>query len=284
MTIIKTTQNIRQYLAPFRKERIALVPTMGCLHAGHISLIRKAKRLADIVIVSIYVNPRQFGEQEDFSQYPKTFEKDKNICLEEGVSCIFNPEKLYADDGPKITSKVVEMDQMLCGISRSGHFDGVATVVNILFNIIQPHIAIFGEKDWQQLAIIRRMAHDLHMPVEIIGSTIIREHDGLAMSSRNRYLNTCEREKAAMLYATLIHMQAIAKKTTQVDHILSEGHNFLAKYGLSPEYLEIRHEDKLELIQKLSDDIPSRIFMAVKIGQTRLIDNLSLSAHMEPIQ
>ncbi|MDQ6955130.1 MAG: pantoate--beta-alanine ligase [Mariprofundaceae bacterium] len=284
MKSIRSTQQVRQYLAPFREERIALVPTMGCLHAGHISLIRKAKRLADIVVVSIYVNPRQFGEHEDFSQYPKTFEKDEELCRKEGVHCIFHPEKLYADDGPKITSKVAHMDQMLCGVSRSGHFDGVATVVNILFNIIQPNIAIFGEKDWQQLAIIRRMAYDLHMPIEIIGSGIVREHDGLAMSSRNRYLNACEREKASMLYASLKRIQQLAENSKNIDYLLEEGHDFLDKHQLSAEYLEIRNENNLEIIHQLKADTPARIFIAVKIGQTRLIDNIPLIPRMECIQ
>ena len=265
---------LQQYLAGVKQKRIALVPTMGCLHAGHISLIRKAKCLADIVVVSIYVNPLQFGANEDLDNYPRVFEDDAAICKAEGVDCVFHPHDLYPEDGAKITLKVHALDNMLCGASRSGHFDGVVTVVSILFNLVQPNIAVFGEKDWQQLAIIRRMVSDLHMPVEIIGSEIVREPDGLAMSSRNRYLSPAERQKALRLSQTLCLMQNDINIGGKAINIIDVGMDNLKKHQVSPEYLEIRHAFTLKSENKITPQ--SRIFIAAKIGNTRLIDNAAL--------
>jgi pantoate--beta-alanine ligase len=279
MIIAETPDKIQQYLAPLRTKCIALVPTMGCLHEGHISLIRKAKCLADIVVVSIYVNPMQFGENEDFSKYPSTFEKDTEICKNEGVDVIFHPANLYPNDGAKITLKVSDMNNMLCGISRPSHFDGVVTVVSILFNIIRPNISIFGEKDWQQLAIIRRMVSDLHMPIEITGSDIIRESDGLAMSSRNRYLNPDERQKSLFLSQTMLLMKNNTKQGEKASKSIKFGIDNLKKYAICPEYLEIR--DELTLRPENTITPQSRIFIASKIGKTRLIDNISLSIESE---
>ncbi|MDQ6968803.1 MAG: pantoate--beta-alanine ligase [Mariprofundaceae bacterium] len=279
MNISQTPEKIRELLTPLRGQHIALVPTMGCLHAGHISLIRKAKSLADVVIVSIYVNPLQFGENEDFHQYPKTFEKDAEICKNEGVDVIFHPKNLYPDDGPNITLKISHMGHLLCGKSRPTHFDGVVTVVNILFNIIHPDIAIFGEKDWQQLAIIRRMVSDLHMPIEVIGSEIIREADGLAMSSRNRYLSPDERQKSLFLSQTMLLMKSNTKNSHKASKIIRFGIDNLKKYGISIEYLEICNE--LTLNPENSITPQSRIFIAAKIGSTRLIDNMPLSITTE---
>jgi pantoate--beta-alanine ligase len=277
MKIIRDADELRLQLAGLRNERIALVPTMGCLHEGHLSLIRKAKRLADIVVVSVYVNPLQFGPNEDFSSYPRTFNADADLCREQGVDIIFHPENLYPHAGPQVTLKVSGLDEGLCGTNRPGHFDGMATVVNILFNIVQPDLAIFGEKDWQQLTIIRRMASDLHMPVEIVGSETLREEDGLAMSSRNRYLNADERRQATALFAALeaMHKQA-ASGEQQVAALLQTGATLLDQHGIVPEYLEIRHEDSLAPIDSL-DEGPARAFVAARVGPARLIDNLSLS-------
>ena len=265
---------LRQYLAGVKQKRIALVPTMGCLHAGHISLIRKAKSLADIVVVSIYVNPLQFGANEDLDNYPRVFEDDAAICKAEGVGCVFHPHDLYPEDGAKITLKVHALDNMLCGASRSGHFDGVVTVVSILFNLVQPNIAVFGEKDWQQLAIIRRMVSDLHMPVEIIGSEIVREPDGLAMSSRNRYLSPAERQKALRLSQALYLMQNDINIGGKAINIIDVGIDNLKKHQIFPEYLEIRHALTLKPENTITSQ--SRIFIAAKIGNTRLIDNAAL--------
>lgn len=281
MNISQTPEQIRQYLAPLRKRSIALVATMGCLHEGHISLIRKAKSLADIVVVSIYVNPMQFGENEDFNQYPKTFEKDAEICKNEGVDAIFHPENLYPDDGAKITLKASAMSNILCGISRPSHFDGVVTVVNMLFNIIQPNISVFGEKDWQQLAIIRRMVSDLHMPIEIIGSEIIRENDGLAMSSRNRYLDPDEHQKSLILSQTIFLIKKNIKQGQKTSKSIQFGIDNLKNNAISIEYLDVCNE--LTLTPENTITPQSRIFIAAKIGKTRLIDNISLRIESEKI-
>ncbi|MDQ6956178.1 MAG: pantoate--beta-alanine ligase [Mariprofundaceae bacterium] len=279
MNISQTPEKIRALIAPLRGQRIALVPTMGCLHAGHISLIRKAKYLADVVVVSIYVNPLQFGENEDFNQYPKTFEKDAEICKNEGVDVIFHPENLYPENGARVTLKVSDMSNMLCGIARPSHFDGVLTVVNMLFNIIQPNIAIFGEKDWQQLAIIRRMVSDLHMPIEIVGSEIIRETDGLAMSSRNRYLNPSERQQSLVLSEVIRLIKNNIQQGEKTTKSINLGMDNLKKHDISPDYLEIRNEITLQPENTITPQ--SRMFIAAKIGKTRLIDNISLKTESE---
>ena len=279
MNISETPEQIRQFLAPLRSKNIAFVATMGCLHAGHINLIRKAKSLADVVVVSIYVNPMQFGENEDFSKYPNTFEKDTEICKNEGVDVIFHPSNLYPSDGAKVTLKVRDISNLLCGISRPSHFDGVVTVVNMLFNIIRPDIAIFGEKDWQQLAIIRRMVSDLHMPIEIIGSDIIRESDGLAMSSRNRYLSPSERQKSLCLSQTMLLVKNNIQQGEKASKSLQFGIDNLKKYDIQPEYIEIR--DELTLKPENTITPQSRMFIAAKIGTTRLIDNTSLKSATE---
>jgi len=281
--VIEEVQALRQQLADFRQDSIALVPTMGCLHAGHVSLIRKAKRLADVVVVSIYVNPLQFGEGEDFEQYPRTFEEDVKICEAEAVDVLFHPKNLYADDGVKISLHVHEVDGVLCGASRVGHFDGVVTVVNMLFNIVQPKLAIFGEKDWQQLTILRRMVADLHMPIMVVGSALIREEDGLAMSSRNRYLNVEERQHALMLSRALKKMQELAAQGERNSDSLAAGLKYLEAANIQPEYLEIRHEHTL-LPSTAMPMLTDRVFVAATIGRTRLIDNMPLLKTLEKIE
>ena len=277
MNIVTTTTELRRQLAPMRgQERIAFVPTMGCLHEGHLSLIRKAKKMADIVLVSIYVNPLQFGPNEDFNAYPRTFEQDCELCEKEGVEIIFHPENLYPADGIKVSLKVDELDSTLCGASRPGHFDGVVTVVTMLFNIVEPDIAIFGEKDYQQLTIITRMVSDLHMDVEIVSAPALREPDGLAMSSRNRYLSEDERSRAPRLHETLQSMQALFEQgETDSDKLIALGKAKLSDAGIRPEYLEIRDAQNLKPAEQLADS-PARIFIAAKVGNTRLIDNIAL--------
>ncbi len=276
MNIIETTEELRRTLAPVRgRDRIAFVPTMGCLHEGHLSLIRKAKRLADIVVVSIYVNPMQFGPNEDFDAYPRTFKADAALCEKEGVDIIFHPRNLYPADGIKVSLKVDELDNCLCGASRPGHFDGVVTVVNILFNIVQPDIAIFGEKDWQQLAIITRMVNDLQMGIEIVGAPTLRERDGLAMSSRNRYLSDEDRNRAPRLYEALREMADLLDQgETLPEELIKRGCARLADAGIEPDYLEIRDAATLEKTETI--DVPCRILIAAKIGNARLIDNIAL--------
>ncbi len=282
MNVVTTTTELRRQLALFRKkERIAFVPTMGCLHEGHLSLIRKAKRVADSVVVSIYVNPMQFGPNEDLDAYPRTFEADRELCEKEGVDVLFHPENLYPADGIKISLNVNELDRCLCGASRPGHFDGVATVVNMLFNIVQPDIAIFGEKDYQQLVIIKRMVHDLQMNVEIIAGETLREDDGLAMSSRNRYLDKQERKLAPRLYATLQAMkQAFERGERNSAELISLGKKQLSEAGIAPEYLEIRDAQSLHPVKQAGEQ-PNRIFIAANIGNARLIDNIALEGPMD---
>ena len=277
MKIAETATDIRKLLAPHRaKSRIALVPTMGCLHEGHLSLIRKAHEVADIVVVSIYVNPMQFGQNEDLDAYPRTLDTDAAACKAEGVEHLFHPENLYREGGPKVTLTVAELADCLCGKSRLGHFDGVATVVNILFNIIQPDVAVFGEKDWQQLAIIRRMVRDLHMPVEVIGAPTVREKDGLAMSSRNRFMDKDKRFISKELNASLRSIDDVyIKGERSASALIASGHSYLAEHGIEPEYLEIRTASDLQSIEHLNG-VVARAFVAAKVGSARLIDNIAL--------
>jgi len=277
MRVANTTAEIRRQLKSLRASKsIAFVPTMGCLHEGHLSLIRKAKQMADIVVVSIYVNPLQFAPNEDLDKYPRTFDEDAKLCAAEGVDFIFHPATLYGKTGPKVSLKVDKLADCLCGESRPGHFDGVATVVNLLFNIVQPDIAIFGEKDWQQLAIIRRMVNDLQMPIEIIGCATIRESDGLAKSSRNRYLTESERGVALALSKSLSAMQQLAANgESDIEVLISVATRILHNAGITPEYLDIRSASSLKMKRKLNRQ-PARVFIAAKVGTTRLIDNMPL--------
>ncbi|GAV19513.1 pantoate--beta-alanine ligase [Mariprofundus micogutta] len=278
MRIAHTTAEIRRQLSPLRSrgKSIAFVPTMGCLHKGHLSLIEKAKEEADIVVVSIYVNPLQFGPNEDLEQYPRPFDQDARLCAEAGVDFIFHPANLYPKAGPKITLTVEKLSDCLCGANRPGHFDGVVTVVNLLFNIVQPDIAVFGEKDWQQLAIIRRMVADLQMPIEIIGSPTIREADGLAKSSRNRYLSDHDRRQAIALSKALLGMQELAAAGEKdIKTLKQRAHATLADAGIRAEYLDIRSARSLKNKRKLNKQ-PARAFIAAKVGNARLIDNMPL--------
>lgn len=278
MKTATTAAEVRNFLKPLQKngKRVAFVPTMGCLHSAHMSLVKKARSVADIVVVSIYINPLQFGPHEDFDRYPRTFESDSNLCDKAGVDLIFHPTTLYPEGSPQTTVKAGKLSDCLCGTSRLGHFDGVATVVNILLNIVQPDIAIFGEKDWQQLAIIRRMASDLQLPVEIIGSKTVREADGLAMSSRNRYLSKGDRAKATALSKALLSMQSMAAKGERsVKQLKSTATSTLTAAAIKAEYLDIRSADNLEAKDELND-LPARAFIAAKVGSTRLIDNIPL--------
>lgn len=279
MRVVENTQALREALAPLRaRGRVAFVPTMGCLHAGHAALMRQARKLADVVVASIYVNPLQFGPNEDFARYPRSFEADCKMCEAEGVDLIFHPATLYPEEGPKVTLKVEGLGEALCGATRPGHFDGVATVVSILFNAVQPDVALFGEKDWQQLAVIRRMVADLHMPVEVVGVPTVRESGGLAMSSRNRYLNKEELLNGRALSAALATMQLkAAAGERDAGVLLDTGRRVLANAGIEPEYLEIRDAESLESVRRL-DGSPVRAFVAARVGPARLIDNMSLES------
>ncbi len=277
MRVAHTTAEMRRQLKTLRDHKtIAFVPTMGCLHNGHTRLIKAAKELADIVVVSIYVNPLQFGPNEDLEKYPRPFERDAQMCEAAGVDFIFHPTSLYSKSGPRVTLKATKLSDCLCGDTRPGHFDGVVTVVNILFNIVRPDFAIFGEKDWQQLAIIRRMVNDLQMPIEIIGAKIVREADGLAMSSRNRYLSKADRKQALVLSRALITMQKLAADGEgDVEVLKSAAQAILTSANITTQYLDVRNATSLKNKRKLNNQ-SSRAFIAAQVGSARLIDNMPL--------
>jgi pantoate--beta-alanine ligase len=257
-------------------ERIAFVPTMGNLHAGHGSLVGRASELADRVIVSIFVNPLQFGPNEDFAAYPRTPDEDRRVLESLHVDLLFAPEvaDIYPR-GQESTARVhvPVIEDILCGAFRPGHFMGVATVVTKLLNIVQPDVAVFGEKDYQQLMIIRRAALDLCMPVEIVGVPTMREADGLAMSSRNRYLSARERAVAPTIHAELDRARsAIESGSTDFAAIAQRGSEALRQAGFRPDYFEIRDAATLQEPNAQSRDLV--VLTAARIGRARLIDNV----------
>lgn len=274
-------QTIR-HLDPFKKmvnasrsanRRIALVPTMGALHAGHMALVTKAKALADDVIVSIFVNPIQFGPNEDLSRYPRQEAQDAALLLDAGVTGLWLPgvEVMYPQ-GFATTISVAKLGDGLCGAARPGHFDGVATVVAKLLTQVQPDIAVFGEKDWQQLAVIRRMALDLNLGVEIVGAPIVRDVDGLALSSRNAYLSDDERRAALALPRALQAAGAQIEAGARIGPALDQAKNKLLQAGFaSVDYVALVDSASLEPLETL--DREARMLAAARIGTTRLIDN-----------
>lgn len=260
---------------------IGLVPTMGALHAGHMALVDKARRECDIIVVTIFVNPLQFGPNEDFDKYPRAFENDLAMCREHDVDCVFNPtvNELYPGDlGSRTTVEPPErLVDKLCGVFRPGHFRGVTTVVMKLFNITLPDVAFFGEKDYQQLAVIRQMVEDLNHPVQIVGVPTVREADGLAMSSRNAYLSSVERAKAPELNAVLREVnEKIVNEQSTVRDALDQGRQKLTELGFEVQYLEACDSITLEKLETFS--LPMVLLVAAKLGQVRLIDNLIVRA------
>lgn len=259
-------------------QSVALVPTMGNLHAGHIKLVHEARRRADFVVVSIFVNPTQFGANEDFGSYPRTLDADAAMLAEAACNLVFapSPEEMYPDGRSQVTTvQVGEITDMLCGASRPGHFTGVATVVSKLFNIVQPDLALFGEKDYQQLAVIRRMTAELCFPITIIGVPTERAEDGLALSSRNGYLSADERAQAPLLHQTLQQVKtAILGGQSDLSELTSAALAHLSKCGFEPDYLEIRHAT---LRPATPEDHDLVILVAARLGKTRLIDNLAFT-------
>ena len=266
-----------------RRERIAVVPTMGNLHEGHLQLLKRACRSADKVVVSIFVNPMQFGPHEDFAAYPRTLKQDSLKLAENGAHLLFAPDvdELYphgSDDSVRV--EVPGLSAILCGASRPGHFTGVATVVAKLFNALRPHVAVFGEKDYQQLLVVRRMVADLCMAVEIIAEPTVRESDGLAMSSRNVYLSAEERRRAPALYQTLQWLSERITRGMDYDGLEIQGMNILQESGFRPDYVAIRRAEDLQAPQAADSRLV--ILSAAWLGKTRLIDNLPLTLKDQP--
>lgn len=257
-----------------RGKSVGFVPTMGALHKGHTSLIEKAKKDNDVVILSIFVNPTQFTAGEDYYSYPRDIEKDKTTASDIGVDYLFLPsvDEMYPE-GYKTFVNVEDITEPLCGKFRIGHFKGVATVVLKLFNIVKPHRAYFGEKDYQQLLVIRRMARDLNLDIEIINMPTIREGDGLAMSSRNRYLNQKEMVSAAAIYKALKISQEMVKDSERMSkNIITEMERVIKNEdGIKIDYISICDPDTLEDVKIINDR--ALIAIAVRIGNARLIDN-----------
>lgn len=282
MQIARTLEMLRKSLTALRADgqTVALVPTMGALHEGHLTLVRRAKAQADHVVVSIFVNPRQFGAGEDLDAYPRQLERDAQLLEDEGVSLVWAPapQEVYPE-GYATNISVAGISEGLCGADRPGHFDGVATVVCKLFNQVAPDMAFFGEKDWQQLAVIRRMARDLdlnwpHVDA-IYGVPIVREKDGLAMSSRNAYLSPEQRQEAAALPRAMKAAIVELSEGGAADRLLEDMRQDLLASGFdSVDYAELRDADSLAPLA--SDNGNARLFVAARIGGTRLIDNMEI--------
>ena len=281
MRTCKSNAQLQAALKRFRSEgqSIVFVPTMGNLHEGHLDLVRKARTLCDIVVVSIFVNPLQFGAGEDLDGYPRTMAADKEKLFAEGVQLLYAPgvEDIYPDGMSRQTIvSVPELGDTLCGSSRPGHFDGVTTVVSKLFNIVQPDVSVFGEKDFQQLSIVRKMVKDLCMAIEIVGVKTTRDEDGLAKSSRNGYLSQAERSIAPLLHQTLTTCrEAIACDFDNFLQLESHARMKLLQAGFEPDYFAIRDARTLRAVTEDTEEIA--ILAAASLGNTRLIDNVRLS-------
>jgi pantoate--beta-alanine ligase len=281
MEIIRTPEAMQQRALDVKRQgkRIGFVPTMGFLHEGHLSLMRLARNRCDVLVVSIFVNPAQFGPNEDLSAYPRDFERDEQLCERAAVDIVFYPEPgaMYAADA-SVWVDEVKLSAGLCGAARPGHFRGVCTVVAKLFNVVQPDLAVFGEKDAQQLRIIERMVRDLNIPVTIVRGPIVREADGLAMSSRNKYLSVTQRANALCLQRALQRAQSLVAKGERTAAVIGQAMRELIE-GVPEaaiDYIEFVEDQTLAPV----DCIEGRILvaLAVKIGSTRLIDNALLEA------
>jgi len=280
MDTVTTVTAVREHVRRWRSEgrRVAFVPTMGNLHAGHVSLIDTARSHGDRFVASIFVNPMQFGPNEDYAQYPRTPTQDARMLTEAGCNLMFMPDvaAIYPNGSERATRvDVPSLSRILDGEFRPGHFEGVSTIVAALFHIVEPDVAVFGEKDFQQLTIIRRMVADLCMPVEIVGAPTVRDTDGLAMSSRNQYLTPAERQTAPIIYQTL---QAAAKRLqagdTEFSSIENTGVATLQKAGMKPDYFSIRRAQ--DLGAPASDTRHLVVLTAARLGKARLIDNIQI--------
>ncbi|TGD70934.1 pantoate--beta-alanine ligase [Mangrovimicrobium sediminis] len=281
MRTCTTNAQLRAALQRHRTDNlsIAFVPTMGNLHEGHLNLVRRAKAMCDIVVVSIFVNPLQFGPNEDLDNYPRTLAADKEKLFSEGVHLLFAPgvEEIYPEGMQSQTVvSVPDLGDTLCGASRPGHFDGVTTVVSKLLNIVGPDVAVFGEKDFQQLSIVRKMVKDLCMPVDIVAVATARDDDGLAKSSRNGYLTSRQRSIAPLLHETLANTrEAIACGFDNFLQLESHARMKLLQAGFEPDYFAIRDARTLRAVTDGTEEIA--ILAAARLGNTRLIDNVRLA-------
>ncbi|UCF35225.1 MAG: pantoate--beta-alanine ligase [Phycisphaerales bacterium] len=268
--------------AKWRRETVGLVPTMGALHEGHLSLIRASRQRCNVTVVTIFVNPKQFGPNEDLDAYPRPLEKDLEACRAEGVDVVFVPsvEKMYPPDS-STDVHVARVSEGLCGAHRPGHFDGVTTVVLKLFNILPADVAFFGEKDYQQLMVIKRMVRDLDVPIEIVGCPIVREPDGLAMSSRNVYLSEEERKQAGCLSRSLFdavrHVRSGERNCAELTRRIRQQIEMAGPSTI--DYIEIVDAETLEPLATV--DRLARICLAVRIGPARLIDNIGVDPSAE---
>ena len=278
MQVIESVDALKAHLRPLQREglQVGFVPTMGALHAGHLSLVEAAARQAEVVVVSIFVNPTQFGPNEDLSRDPRDLAGDLAKLRDVGTSVVFHPpvEAIYPL-GHQTRVEVTQVTRGLCGAERPGHFEGVATVVTALFGIVRPDVAVFGEKDYQQLATIRTLVRDLHLDVEIVGAPLVRETDGLAMSSRNAYLSPRERLSALSLSRGLFRARDLYSAGERNAALLvGAAHAELDLVGVEAEYLELRHAATLAPLTRA--DGPSVLLVAARVGRTRLIDNVIL--------
>lgn len=282
--LVHTIKEVREQIKEWKKAglTVGLVPTMGALHNGHLSLIKKAVEKCDKVVVSVFVNPIQFCPGEDLDKYPRTLEADQKLCESNGVNIVFapTPSEMYGDCQMRTNDFLTYVIppffyvNKLCGKSRVGHFDGVCTVVNKLFNIVQPDFAFFGQKDAQQLIIIKKMVKDLNIPVEIIPCPIVREESGLALSSRNKYLSEEDKIQALALSKILSNIKNCYKKgITDVEALKETAYQFLNDHH-DLEYLEFMNEENLDEMTTADDH--TRVFIACKVGGVRLIDNILL--------
>jgi pantoate--beta-alanine ligase len=280
MEIARTTTELSAHIDRLKSagKKIAFVPTMGALHAGHLSLVDLAHKNADAVVSSVFVNPTQFGPKEDFSRYPRQEAADADMLQKSGVDILFLPTvDIIYPGGAASDIRVPEpFSSILCGAFRPGHFDGVATVVARLLKLVQPTHAVFGEKDFQQLMVIRWLVDALKLGVTILPAPILREKDGLAMSSRNAYLTPEERALAPLLFHTLNSVAESCKKDTPIGEALAKEEQHLTEKGFAVDYLEIRAEKNLAPLTKITAE-PARIFVAAHLGKTRLIDNISVN-------
>jgi pantoate--beta-alanine ligase len=280
LPIVRTVAALRAHLTPWRErgETVALVPTMGALHEGHLSLVHAARGQADRVVASVFVNPRQFGPREDFAAYPRTEVEDAGLLAAARCDLMYapGPEEMYPP-GFATTVSVEGVTDVLCGAARAGHFGGVATVVTKLLTQVGPDVAIFGEKDYQQLMVIRRLARDLDLRVEVLGAPTVRDPDGLALSSRNAYLSDAERAVAPALHAALQAAAASLAAGQPVEAVEARGRATLEAAGFGPlDYFEVRGADDLARRGPGPADGPSRVFVAAWLGRTRLIDNVAV--------